>query len=254
MKGNDSYEKEMEKTLDEIDGVNIYTDESSGTLKRDHKHKDLDDSQIDLEHDTGTLKRKTDTEIDIDSTENNSGTLKRQDHDPFKGFTDEDQDKSMDVSKDSDNVNEVPEHDNEPGKIKPLEFEDKQVLAFYAEQLETHSTLLTNSIDAFFSCIESNQAPKVFISNSKFVVVSAHKLVYIGDSIHRNLKHEIVRSKIIQCANYLCDCLKLTVTATKTAALQYPSVPAVQEMVDQVVKVSHAAHNLKVLVSQASKL
>ncbi|KAL4235329.1 Breast cancer anti-estrogen resistance [Mactra antiquata] len=240
MKLNDSYEKEMEKTLDEIDGVNIYSDDSGGTLKRDTKGFGTDNVESEGEHDTGTLKRKTE---DVpDSTESDSGTLKRQDKSV--------EEQTPQVS----NQHEVPEHDKEPSKLQPLDVEDKQVLSFYSEQLDTHLTLLTNSIDAFFSCVEKNEAPKVFISHSKFVVVSAHKLVYIGDSLHRNLKHDLVRSKIIQCANILCDRLKLTVTATKTAALQYPSVPAVQDMVDRVVDVSHASHNLKLLVTQASKL
>lgn len=251
LKVNDSYEKEMEETLDEIDGVNIYSDDSGGTLKRDMKLKDFDNENVQNESesdgDTGTLKRKNENEKVPKDSENTSGTLKRQDH--MNNIDDLEQ-----TSKSIAETTDIPEHDNEPKKLEPLDFEDKQVLAFYAEQLDTHSTLLTNSIDAFFSCIENNEAPKVFISNSKFVVVSAHKLVYIGDSLHRNLKHELVRSKIIQCANILCDNLKLTVTATKTAALQYPSVPAVQEMVDRVVDVSHSARNLKVLVAQAARL
>lgn len=250
-KVNDSYEKEMEKTLDEIDGVNIYSDESGGTLKRDMTLKDVENfenvqNDTESEHDTGTLKRKTDSE---NSVESSTGTLKRQDE-----CSEKEAEENRVVNESQPEVTDVPERDNESKKLQPLDFEDKQVLAFYAEQLDTHSTLLTNSIDAFFACIENNEAPKVFISHSKFVVVSAHKLVYIGDSLHRNMKHDVVRSKIIQCANILCDNLKSTVTATKTAALQYPSVPAVQEMVDKVVDVSHSARNLKMLVAQASKL
>lgn len=250
MKVNDSYEKEMERTLDEIDGVNIYTDDSGGTLKRDTKFKDFENcenfqNESESESDTGTLKRKNDSMSK--SSENISDTLKMQDQlNEIEGMENNIEGKVKTA--------EIPEHDNESKKLEPLDSEDKQVLAFYAEQLDTHSTLLTNSIDAFFSCIENNEAPKVFISHSKFVVVSAHKLVYIGDSLHRNLKHELVRNKIIQCANILCDNLKLTVTATKTAALQYPSVPAVQEMVDRVVDVSHSARNLKMLVAQAARL
>lgn len=161
--------------------------------------------------------------------------------------------KSEAVIQEEINVN-IPERDTEQSNVLHLDPSDRQVLLFYSEQMDTHSTLLTNSIDAFFNCIESNQGPKVFISNSKFVVVSAHKLVYIGDSLHHNLQNEEVRTKIIQSANNLCDCLKLTVMATKTAALQYPSIPAVQEMVDRVVDVSHSASMLKQLVVQASKL
>ncbi|XP_076469790.1 enhancer of filamentation 1-like isoform X2 [Babylonia areolata] len=131
---------------------------------------------------------------------------------------------------------------------------DKQVLVYYSGQLETHSTLLNNAIDAFFACIESGEPPKVFISNSKFVIVTAHKLVYISDALHRNLTNGAVRSKVMQCANHVCQCLKVSVQATKTAALQFPSVPAVQEMVDRVVDVSHAAHELKLVITQASAL
>ncbi|XP_076449839.1 enhancer of filamentation 1-like isoform X2 [Babylonia areolata] len=135
-----------------------------------------------------------------------------------------------------------------------LDPSDKQVLCYYSGQLETHSTLLTNAIDAFFACIESGEPPKVFISNSKFVIVTAHKLVYISDALHRSLMNGEVRNKVMQCANHVCQCLKVSVQATKTAALQYPSVPAVQEMVDRVVDVSHAAHELKLVISQASAL
>ena len=140
-----------------------------------------------------------------------------------------------------------------PSIIK-LDSNDKQVLVFYSGQLDTHSTLLTNAIDAFFNCIECGQGPKIFISHSKFVVVSAHKLVYIGDSLHRNLINVDVKNKIMHCANRLCDTLKMTVTATKTAALQYPSVPVVQDMVDRVVDVSHAAYELKTVIGQAAAL
>ncbi|XP_045191477.2 breast cancer anti-estrogen resistance protein 1-like isoform X2 [Mercenaria mercenaria] len=254
MKVNDSYEKEMEKTLDEIDGVNIYSDDSGGTLKRDTKTKEIENfetvqNESESEHDTGTLKRRPENESMLENTENSTGTLKRQDQ-----LSETKEEENSTVNENKPETADVPEHDNEPTKLQPLDFEDKQVLAFYGEQLDTHSTLLTNSIDAFFACIENSEAPKVFISHSKFVVVSAHKLVYIGDSLHRNIKHSVVRSKIIQCANILCDNLKSTVTATKTAALQYPSVPAVQEMVDRVVAVSHSARNLKLLVAQAAKL
>ncbi|KAH9515588.1 hypothetical protein Btru_011504 [Bulinus truncatus] len=134
-----------------------------------------------------------------------------------------------------------------------LDPNDRQVLVFYSEQINSHSTLLGNAIDAFLGVVSNNQPPNVFISHSKFVIVSAHKLVHIGDSIHRNLISNNVSARIMHCANHLCDCLKASVTATKTAALKYPCAPAVQEMVDRVIEVSHAAHELKVVITQAAK-
>lgn len=137
---------------------------------------------------------------------------------------------------------------------KRLDPNDRQVLLYYYEQIETHYTLLSNSIEAFYNCIDSIQPPKVFISNSKFVVLSATKLVYIGDTLHRNLMDIDFRNRIMQLTTLLCDNLKLTVTSTKTAALYYPSVQAVQDMVDRVRDVFKAAHELKNIISQASVL
>ena len=131
---------------------------------------------------------------------------------------------------------------------------DRQVLAFYGTQADALATHLTNAIDAFFNCVEYNQGPKVFIAHSKYVIVAAHKLVYIGDTLHRNLLNDEVRHKIMYCANYLCDCLKVTVTTTKQAALQFPSVVAVQEMVDCVVGVSQATNELRLVINQAIRL
>ncbi len=143
-----------------------------------------------------------------------------------------------------------------PNKLPRINLEDndKQILLFYARQIENHSLFLINATDAFFQSIEYNQPPKIFIAHSKFVVLAAHKLVYIADTLQRNVTNEDVRSKIMACANYLCDCLKTTVTSTKIAALQYPSVQAVQDMVDKVVDVSHSANELKLVISQASVL
>lgn len=140
-----------------------------------------------------------------------------------------------------------------PGLCR-LDPNDRQVLHFYGAQVDTHITYLTNAIDAFLATIENNQPPKVFIGHSKFVVLSAHKLVYIGDTLHRNIVNTDVRNKVMLCSNSLCDALKTTVQCTKTAAMQFPSVIAVQDMVDSVVDISHSANDLKTLVTQVAKL
>ena len=261
-------EKEPEGVLPEYDYVQLDDDneeENSDTLKRvkeaDKKtvvekknhtgsHESLLEKVVEVsEKDDKEITSSADTKIQsVNELSRSKAELIEKEK-----LYDSQKEKDKSVINDEVNVN-IPERDVEKTEMLMLDPSDRQVLLFYSEQMETHSTLLTNSIDAFFSCIESSQGPKVFISNSKFVVVSAHKLVYIGDSLHHNLQNEEVRTKIIQSANSLCDCLKLTVMATKTAALQYPSVPAVQEMVDRVVDVSKMAQVLKQLVVQAAKL
>lgn len=135
----------------------------------------------------------------------------------------------------------------------PMDPNDKQLLAFYAAQVITHGAHLTHAIDAFLQTVERNQPPKVFLAHGKFVVLSAHRLVHIGDTVHRNVTRNDVRTRVLQCANALSEALAQTVSKTKQAAQFFPSVTAVQEMVDSVVDVSHLAKDLKVAVINAAQ-
>lgn len=248
-------ERETEGILPEYDYVQLddEKEEDDSISKTEHGKKSETEKKVNSGSHESLLEKVVESNERDDSKVSSKVEQSQTESELNKSKNEELKEKSDSKSVEEIDVN-IPERDVEQSMVLHLDPSDRQVLLFYSEQMDTHSTLLTNSIDAFFSCIESNQGPKVFISNSKFVVVSAHKLVYIGDSLHHNLQNDEVRTKIIHSANNLCDCLKLTVMATKTAALQYPSVPAVQEMVDRVVDVSHSAHILKQLVLQASKL
>ncbi|CAB1323248.1 unnamed protein product [Coregonus sp. 'balchen'] len=115
-----------------------------------------------------------------------------------------------------------------------LSMGDRQLLLFYSEQCEANVTTLTNAIDAFYSSINNNQPPKIFVAHSKFVILSAHKLVFIGDTLSRQAKSPEVRAHVAQHSNMLCDKLKDIVVSTKTAALQYPSPGAARDMTERV--------------------
>ena len=129
---------------------------------------------------------------------------------------------------------------------------DHQVIEFYRGQTECHHEFLSNAIDALFQTIQNNQPPKVFVAHSKFVILSAHKLVYIGDTVHRNVVHPGVRCAALAAADALFTTLKRTVQSTKTAALQFPSAHAVQEMADAVLDVSRAAGELKFVMDKGA--
>uniref|UniRef100_A0AAF6DM22 Neural cell expressed, developmentally down-regulated 9 n=2 Tax=Bos taurus TaxID=9913 RepID=A0AAF6DM22_BOVIN len=123
--------------------------------------------------------------------------------------------------------------------------QDRQLLCFYYDQCETHYISLLNAIDALFSCLSSAQPPRIFVAHSKFVILSAHKLVFIGDTLTRQVAAQDVRNKVMNSSNQLCEQLKTIVLATKTAALHYPSTPALQEMVHQVTDLSRNAQLFK---------
>lgn len=135
-------------------------------------------------------------------------------------------------------------------KATELDANDKSLLIYYTTQTVTHMGYLQQAIDAFLETVERNQPPKIFLAYGKFVVLSAHNLVNIGDIVHRNVSLQNVKTRILSCADALSDALKQCVAKTKKAAQHFPSVNAVQEMVDSVVDISHLARDLKIAMLQ----
>ncbi|XP_026859761.2 breast cancer anti-estrogen resistance protein 1 isoform X4 [Electrophorus electricus] len=142
-----------------------------------------------------------------------------------------------------------PTHYPPPSRSK-LCVGDRQLLLFYSEQCEANITTLTNAIDAFFSSINNNQPPKIFVAHSKFVILSAHKLVFIGDTLSRQAKCPEVRSRVAQHSNVLCDKLKDIVVSTKTAALQYPSPGAARDMTERVRELAGCTQQFRMALNQ----
>ncbi|KAH8234940.1 hypothetical protein KR032_005870 [Drosophila birchii] len=141
-----------------------------------------------------------------------------------------------------------------PCKSPEMTDKDKKLVRYYAQQISTHMGNLMQAIDSFLETVEKNQPPKFFIAYGKFVVVSAHNLVTIGDNVHRNISKEALREKILRCTNGLSDALKTCVSKSKKAAAHFPSGSAVQEMVDSVVHINSLARELKTVMLQAVQL
>ncbi|XP_029951814.1 breast cancer anti-estrogen resistance protein 1 isoform X2 [Salarias fasciatus] len=127
---------------------------------------------------------------------------------------------------------------------------DRQLLLFYQEQCEQNVTTVTNAIDAFFTAVNSNQPPKIFVAHSKFVILSAHKLVFIGDTLSRQAKSPEVRARVAQTSNTLCEKLKDIVISTKTAALQYPSPGAARDMTERVRELAGCTQQFRMVLGQ----
>uniref|UniRef100_A0A8C8RHM1 Breast cancer anti-estrogen resistance protein 1 n=1 Tax=Pelusios castaneus TaxID=367368 RepID=A0A8C8RHM1_9SAUR len=127
---------------------------------------------------------------------------------------------------------------------------DRQLLLFYLEQCEANITTLTNAVDAFFTAVSTNQPPKIFVAHSKFVILSAHKLVFIGDTLSRQARAQDVRHKVSQYSNLLCDMLKKIVVTTKAAALHYPSPSAAKDMVERVEDLASSTQQFRMVLGQ----
>uniref|UniRef100_A0A8C9WHB3 Breast cancer anti-estrogen resistance protein 1 n=1 Tax=Scleropages formosus TaxID=113540 RepID=A0A8C9WHB3_SCLFO len=143
---------------------------------------------------------------------------------------------------------------NCPSSQSKLCLGDRQLLLFYLEQCESNVTALTNAVDAFYSSINGNQPPKIFVAHSKFVILSAHKLVFIGDTLSRQAKSPEIRACTTQHSSALCERLKDLVLSTKTAALQYPSASATRNVIDRVGELATCTQQFCLLLGQLATM
>ncbi|XP_068092998.1 enhancer of filamentation 1 isoform X2 [Hyperolius riggenbachi] len=141
-----------------------------------------------------------------------------------------------------------------PAENSTLSPQDKQLLTFYSDQCETLFISLLNATGAFFNCMGTSQPPRIFVAHSKFVILSAHKLVFIGDTLARQVSTKEICNRLMNSSNQLCELLKSIVMATKMAALNYPSSISLQEMVDRVTELSNQAQLFKLSLAQMASL
>ncbi|KAM9500041.1 embryonal Fyn-associated substrate isoform 1-T1 [Clarias gariepinus] len=135
-----------------------------------------------------------------------------------------------------------------------LSLEDSELLAFYSSQSLSHLSCLADAIDSLFGSVQGNQPPRIFVSRGKSLIVTAHKLVFIGDTLARLLSSTDLRAKVTTSSGRLCQALKSVVVATKDAAQNYPSVQATQEMVDRVAELSQHAAGFSGLLQRLAEI
>ncbi|XP_076581038.1 embryonal Fyn-associated substrate [Chaetodon auriga] len=135
-----------------------------------------------------------------------------------------------------------------------LSLEDSELLSFYSSQSLAHLSCLADAIDVLFSSVQGNQPPRIFVARGKSLIVTAHKLVFIGDTLSRLLTSADLRAKITTSGGRLCQALKSVVVATKGAAQNYPSVSATQEMVDRVAELSQQAAGFSTLLQRLAEI
>ncbi|ESO06866.1 hypothetical protein HELRODRAFT_191215 [Helobdella robusta] len=139
---------------------------------------------------------------------------------------------------------------------------DSLLVAFYASQIQMHFNLVKTSATKFCKTMFSSSAkrqlqpiqllptPKEFVLRSKFVILAAHKLVYVADAIARNLADPTRYIDIAESANKLCNALKIAVNSTKESALQHEDVEKRDCMVKSILSVEAASDELCSVISK----
>ncbi|XP_037690498.1 embryonal Fyn-associated substrate isoform X2 [Choloepus didactylus] len=125
-----------------------------------------------------------------------------------------------------------------PGEPLALPAGDLQLLHFYAGQCRNHYSALQTAVAALMSSTQANQPPSLFVPHGKRVVVAAHRLVFVGDTLGRLVASAPLRAQLEAAGTALGQALRATVLAVKGAALGYPSSPAAQEMVQRVAELA----------------
>ncbi|VDK73439.1 unnamed protein product [Litomosoides sigmodontis] len=146
------------------------------------------------------------------------------------------------------NVPQLPQLNAE--MLRSLSDDDRQLMEFYSPQLDAHTEFLSKAIEEFLTVIEEQMPPHEFVQKGKLIILTAHKLIYMADTIAEFISSGDVSREVKHAADRLLDVLKTCVQATKHAADEYLSVSAVQSMANCIVTVSRAAYDLKLLVKQ----
>ena len=126
-----------------------------------------------------------------------------------------------------------------PG-ISALDHRDIESLEFLCRQVESQVLLLRESMKNLTESVENQEEPVVFVSHSKFIILTAHKVVHSGQEIGERLLNTNIKSKIKTHTAHLTVCIRGVVAATKTAALEYAETTALMEMISSVLALGDA--------------
>uniref|UniRef100_A0A8C6BFZ8 Embryonal Fyn-associated substrate n=1 Tax=Monodon monoceros TaxID=40151 RepID=A0A8C6BFZ8_MONMO len=140
-----------------------------------------------------------------------------------------------------------------PGEPLVLPAGDLQLLHFYAGQCQGHYSTLQAAVAALMSSTRANQPPRLFVPHGKQVLVAAHRLVFVGDTLGRLAASTPLRAQVGAAGTALGQALRATVLAVKGAALGYPSGPAAQEMVQCVAELAGRALQFTTLLTSLAR-
>ena len=137
---------------------------------------------------------------------------------------------------------------------RQLRQEERALLERFSKQMELITPSLRESVDILLESINVTEPPKEFVTKSKLTVVSAYKLVYIADALCQKILHNETKTVILASSNLLTESIKGLVSDTKSAALQYPSVLAVERMAESLKQIFPSALDLVEAVKSRSTL
>ena len=134
-------------------------------------------------------------------------------------------------------------------EVYNLQLQEKEILKKLEIDVPDLITALSIAIDNFIKAVDSRKPPPSFVALGKHVILCAHKLVFVGDCIHQHVSLNSAKQAMQEQCAAMCGTLKKTVASTKHAALQWPSVSAMQDMVDKMFEIATCAHQIRLTLN-----
>lgn len=133
-----------------------------------------------------------------------------------------------------------------------LDTKDEQLLEFYSAQISVSAPQLSQAIATFISAIQQNEPPTVFNVHLKYVILLGYKLLFAGDTVHRNIHNTFLRVEVELRANDLHKSILALYESSKVATVEFPKVGPMQTVVDKVWETTQAATQLKKCIVNAT--
>lgn len=130
--------------------------------------------------------------------------------------------------------------------------QDHKYLQYYSHHVHAICENVKQNAVKLQTVIETGQSNQTLVNVSKTLVSTAHKLVYIGDTLSRSLRQPVVRSEVSADANQLCNVLKDFIMCTKEAALAEPAArsSALAKLRDNISSVQRQTESFQNIISK----
>ncbi|BES95207.1 Domain of unknown function (DUF3513) [Nesidiocoris tenuis] len=119
-------------------------------------------------------------------------------------------------------------------EVRTLTPADRKIVEMLGPRYYNQHLSLRQAIDGFLTTVTNNQPPKAFLSQCKLVVLSANQLLHIVEAIERSLENAQMKTEIATYNRVISEAVGSLSAKTINAATRFPSVRAVQRMVDAV--------------------
>ena len=141
-----------------------------------------------------------------------------------------------------------------PRRLSKLDHRDSEAITFFLQRVESQVLVLRGAVRNLTESVSNNEAPQLFVPHSKFVILTAHKVVHAGEELCGKLLNKDVKSTIKRATGRLADSIRGVVAGTKQAALDYPNQNSLMEMMTTVLSVGESVREVHKEAKKALEL